>query len=234
MISLIIPTFNEAERLPNSLEKLREFLKNFNKEVEVIISDDGSSDSTVSIAESFITKVPNLKIISFPKNKGKGFAVNQGFKTAKGEIVIFTDADFSTPITEIDKLLEKIDSGFDIAIGSRAIDRSTVKKHQNYFREFMGRAFNVLVQIIAVKGVADTQCGFKAFRKSSCSEIFENQTIWDFGFDVELLYLAQKKGLKICEVPIIWFNNPASRVNPFRDSIKTFFDLIKIRLVHYK
>lgn len=234
MISLVIPTFNEEKRLRASLELLVEFLKNFKFDTEIVIADDGSSDKTIEIAKSFEGRIKNFKIVGLGKNTGKGFAVNQGFFHSKGDIVIFTDADFSTPIKEVSKLVEPLMTGYDIAIGSRALDRSTVKRHQNIFREMMGRAFNILVRTLTVKGISDTQCGFKGFRREVSQTLFEKQTIWDFGFDVELLYLAQKQGLKIIEVPVLWFNDPRSSVNPIRDSVRAFFDLIKIRLVHYK
>ncbi len=232
MISLIIPTFNEAKRLPTSLEKLIDFLKTFPESTEVIIVDDCSSDATFEIASTFKNKIKNLKVLRLEKNLGKGWAVKNGFLAATGDIVIFTDADFSTPIEEINKLLQKINDGFDIAIGSRALNRGLVKKHQNPLREFMGRIFNLLVQLIAIKGISDTQCGFKAFKRSTTADIFEKQVIFDFGFDVELLFLARKKGLKIAEVATLWYNDPSSRVNPIKDSFLTLYDLFKIRLFH--
>lgn len=232
MISLIIPVFNEEKRLGASLEKLIVFLQNFKTEIEILIIDDASTDATLNVANSFKSRLKDLKVLHLAKNLGKGWAVKNGFFAASGDIVVFTDADFSTPIEEITKLLEKINSGFDIAIGSRALDRSLVKKHQNPLRETMGRIFNFFVQFLAIKGIADTQCGFKAFRKETTKELFEKQIIYDFGFDVELLFLARKKGLKIIEVPTFWYNDPSSNVNPIKDSILMFYDLIKIRLVH--
>ncbi len=232
MISLIIPTFNEEKRLPISLDKLSNFLKSYPKEIEVIVVDDCSTDQTLEIAESYKDKIENLKVLHLEKNLGKGWAVKNGFLEARGDIVVFTDADFSTPIEEITKLTEKIDKGFDIAIGSRALNRDLVKKHQNPLRELMGRTFNLFVSLIAIKGISDTQCGFKAFKKETTSSIFEKQVIHDFGFDVELLFLARKKGLKIAEVATIWYNDPSSRVNPIKDSLLSVYDLFKIRLFH--
>ncbi len=232
MISLIIPTFNEEKRLSASLEKLIDFLKTFSESVEVIIVDDCSSDSTFEIASSYKNKIQSLKVLHLEKNLGKGWAVKNGFLAATGDTVVFTDADFSTPIEEINKLLEKINQGYDIAIGSRALNRDLVKKHQNPLREFMGKTFNLLVQLIAIKGISDTQCGFKAFKKATTADIFEKQIIYDFGFDVELLFLARKKGLRIAEVATLWYNDPSSRVNPIKDSLLTLYDLFKIRLFH--
>lgn len=221
MISLIIPTFNEEKRLGNSLEKLADFLNSFEIEVEVLIADDGSSDKTLDIASDFQNKFKNLKIFNL-EHKGKGWAVNQGFKNATGEVVVFTDADFSTPITEIEKLISKINEGFDVVVGSRAIDRSLIKVHQNFFRENIGRAANLLIQLLAVRGIKDTQCGFKAFRKSTTEKVFEKQKVWGFAFDVELLFLARKANLKIAEVGVLWFNDPHSTVRPFFDTLQSF------------
>ena len=234
MISIVIPTFNEADRIIVSLEKLAAFLKKRKEEFEVIVVDDASTDDTSKVAGSFKDKIDNLVVLRLEKSPfaGKGYAVNKGVLAAKGDVVLFTDADSSTPIDEIDKLLEKLDTGADIAIGSRALDRSLVKQHQNILREMMGRTFNILVQIFTVRGIVDTQCGFKAFKMPACRSLFEEEKIFDFGFDVELLFSAQKKGLKIAEVPVLWYNDARSTVNPIVDSTKMFIDLVKIRLYH--
>jgi dolichyl-phosphate beta-glucosyltransferase len=235
MISIIIPAFNEEDRIGRSLEKLAAFLKTRKEDFEVIVVDDASTDNTKKIAEGFIGKIPNFRVLRLEKSPyaGKGLAVHDGILDAKGDVVLFTDADFSTPIEEIDKLLEKINAGADIAIGSRAIERSTVKKHQGILREYMGRTFNIFVQnITGLRGIVDTQCGFKAFKMPDCHSLFEDEKIFDFGFDVELLFLARKKGLKIAEVPTIWYNDPRSTVHPIKDSYRMFLDLIKIRLYH--
>ena len=234
MISIIIPDLNEEKRIAASLEKLASFLKKRREEFEVIVVDDASTDNTRGVANSFASKIPKLKVLRLEKSpyEGKGLAVSRGALAAKGDLVVFTDADFSTPIEEIDKLLRKLKEGFDIAIGSRALDRSLVKTKQNAVREFMGRTFNFLVQRIALPGIVDTQCGFKAFKMRVCRQLFEKEKIFDFGFDVELLYLARKRELKIAEVPVIWNNHPASKVHPIRDSISMFLDLLKTRLYH--
>lgn len=234
MITIIIPAYNEEKRIGKSLEKLATFLEKRTEEFEVIVVDDASTDNTSSAARSFSNRIKNLNVLRLEKSPdaGKGLAVHHGMLAAKGDIALFTDADFSTPIEELDKLLEKLNSGFDIAVGSRALDRSLVKQHQNILRELMGRTFNILVQIFTVRGIVDTQCGFKAFKMPACRSLFEEQKIFDFGFDVEILFSAQKTGLKIAEVPVVWYNDAASTVNPIVDSIKMFLDLIKIRLYH--
>src|SRR4030042_1076107 len=163
MISIVIPTYNEEKRISSSLEKVVSFLKNRVEEFEIIVSDEGSSDKTGEKVEDFKGRIKNLKLIKSERKSWarKGLAVNKGVLAASGDIIVFTDADFSTPIEEIDKLLSKLNAGYDIAIGSRALDRSTVKRHQNIFRETMGRIFNILVRILTVRGIVDTQCGFK-------------------------------------------------------------------------
>ncbi len=234
MISIVIPTYNEQDRLGKSLEKLTGFLDKREEEFEVIVVDDASTDQTSQVASSYSDKFKNFQLLRLEKSPdaGKGLAVHKGMLAAKGEIALFTDADFSTPIEEADKLLGKLNSGFDIAIGSRAVDRSTVKEHQGILRELMGRTFNILVQLFTVRGIVDTQCGFKAFKMSTCRHLFEEQRIFDFGFDVEILFAAQKKGLKITEVPVLWYNDARSSVNPLVDSTKMALDLVKIRLYH--
>lgn len=234
MISIIIPAFNEERRIRSSLEKLSSFLKTREEKYETIVVDDASTDNTKKVAEDFKKKIPNLRIIRLDKSPyaGKGLAVNTGALAARGDIVIFTDADFSTPINQIDKLLNKLKEGYDIAIGSRALDRSLVKTRQNPLRELMGRIFNILVRALVIRGIVDTQCGFKAFKMPPSKSLFEQEKIFDFGFDVEILYLARKNNLKIAEVPVIWFNNPVSKVHPIIDSYRMFADLIKIRLYY--
>ena len=234
MISIIIPTFNEEKRIGATLEKIASFVRSFVEETEIIIVDDASTDKTSKVAKSFRGKIKNLKVLRLEKSPyaGKGYAVNQGVHASSSNLILFTDADRSTPSQEIDKLLSKINEGYDIAIGSRALNRSTVQKRQNMLREYMGRTFNILVQTLTVKGIVDTQCGFKLFKREATFDIFKNQKIFDFGFDVELLYAASKKGLKIAEVPTVWYNNPRSSVHPIVDSLKMLIDLFKIRLYY--
>ncbi len=231
MVSLIIPTYNEEKRLKKSLTALTDFIKGPEKDIEVIIADDGSSDGTIKIAESFRGEIKKLRILELA-HRGKGATINSGFREASGDVVVFTDADFSTPITELPKLLSEIENGYDIVIGSRALDRSTVKEHQPFLRELVGRLSNILIRKFAVSGIYDTQCGFKAFRKNSCKDIFEEQTVAGFAFDIELLFLAQREGLKIKEVPVLWYNNPSSSVHAFTDTFLSFLDLLKVRLRH--
>lgn len=234
MLSIVIPAFNEEKRIGSSLEKLIIFLQDYREDSEVIIVDDGSTDTTVSIAKKYQKSFSNFQIVSSEKNRGKGFAVKLGFEKAKGDIVLFTDADFSTPITESTKLIEKINRGYDIAIGSRALDRSLIRKRQNIVRESFGRLANFLIQFLAIPGIKDTQCGFKAFKKTTTAPIFSEQRVFRYAFDIELLYLAKKQGLSVAEIPVVWSNSPDSKVNPLIDAPGSLVDLVKIRIIHAK
>lgn len=228
-ISIIIPAYNEEERIENSLNSAIEFLTSKNYNFEIIVVDDGSTDKTVSIASQFTDKVV---VLEQPKNMGKGAAVRRGMLEAKGDIRIFTDADFSTPIYEVEKIVERITSGADICIGSRALDPSMIKKHQPFYREFMGKTFNKFVQFILVKGITDTQCGFKGFTGKATDIVFPNAKINGFSFDVEILYLASKADLNIEQVSVEWYNDARSKVNPIKDSIMMLIELFRIKRLH--
>jgi dolichyl-phosphate beta-glucosyltransferase len=228
-LSIIIPAFNEEKRITKSLEKAISYLENHNHDFEVIVVDDGSSDNTIKVLTNYH---PKVTVLPLDKNQGKGAAVRNGMLTAIGEIRLFSDADFSTPIHEITKLLDKIHSGADVCIGSRAIDRTMVKEHQPFYREFMGKTYNKFVQLLVFKGITDTQCGFKAFTKKASELIFPNAKINGFSFDVELLFLAHKFGLKVEQVPVEWYNDKRSTVNPIKDSTMMIIELFKIRRLH--
>jgi glycosyltransferase involved in cell wall biosynthesis len=227
-LSIIIPSYNEESRLPATLERLAVYLQTCGRKAEVLVVDDGSKDRTVQAAESFRAKIPTLRVVSNGVNRGKGFSVRHGMQEARGSVALFTDADLSTPIEEADKLIEALKS-CDVALGSRAADRSLITVHESLFREFAGIIFNRIVRIILWLPFVDTQCGFKAFRRERCGIIFEQQTIERFGFDPELLYLARHHGLHAVEIPVRWGHSPATKVNMLRDSIQMFIDVFKIR-----
>ena len=227
-ISIVIPSYNEELRLPVTLEKIAGYLPSLGGETEILVVDDGSKDRTAEVAESFRRIFPNLRVISNGENRGKGFSVRHGMLEARGRAVLFTDADLSAPIEEAPKLLEALKT-YDVAIGSRALDRSLITVHESRFREFAGIVFNTIVRLVLRLPFVDTQCGFKAFRRERCQIIFKQQRIERFGFDPELLYLARHHGLRTVEIPVRWGHSPATKVNMLRDSIQMFFDIFTIR-----
>jgi dolichyl-phosphate beta-glucosyltransferase len=227
-LSIIIPSYNEETRLPGSLEKIASYIDARQPNTEVIVVDDGSTDQTAGAANEFRGRISNLRVLSNDMNRGKGFSVRRGSLEARGEVILFTDADLSAPIEEADKLLKALNDR-DVAIGSRAMNRKLIETRQSPFREFAGILFNKIVRTILRLPFVDTQCGFKAFRRERCRIIFEQQTIERFGFDPELLYLARHHGLSTVEVPVRWSHSPATKVSMFRDSLQMFADVFIIR-----
>jgi dolichyl-phosphate beta-glucosyltransferase len=227
-LSIIVPSFNEELRLPLSLELIAAYVNASNRSTEVLVVDDGSTDRTADVAASFANRIPNLRVLKNGENRGKGYSVRHGMQEAKGEYILFTDADLSAPIEEADKLLSALQQ-YDVAIGSRAMNRELIVVHESAFREFAGIIFNSIVRIVLWLPFVDTQCGFKAFRRERCRIIFEQQRIERFGFDPELLYLARHHGLKSTEIPVRWSHSPATKINMLRDSIQMFLDVFTIR-----
>jgi glycosyltransferase involved in cell wall biosynthesis len=227
-LSVIIPAYNEELRLPATLERIAAYLSNCGREAEVLVVDDGSKDRTVGVAESFRDRIATLRVVSNGVNRGKGYSVRHGMQEARGRFALFTDADLSAPIEEAGKLIDALESN-DVAIGSRAMDRSLITVHESPFREFAGIVFNKIVRIILWLPFVDTQCGFKAFRRERCGIIFEQQRIERFGFDPELLYLARHHGLRAVEIPVRWGHSPATKVSMLHDSLQMFIDVFTIR-----
>jgi dolichyl-phosphate beta-glucosyltransferase len=229
-LSIIIPAFNEELRLPKTLEKVADYLSARPLSAEVLIVDDGSVDRTRAVVEEHQSRMPGLRLLSNQRNRGKGFSVRHGMLEARGNIALFTDADLSTPIDEADKLLLALqDQSYDVAIGSRAADRSLIQIHQPAIREQAGILFNHLVRWIMGINLSDTQCGFKAFHRARTRIIFEQQKIEDFGFDPEILFLAQRHGLRIAEIPVRWSHDPATKVRVLSDGLGMFAELLVIR-----
>jgi glycosyltransferase involved in cell wall biosynthesis len=227
-LSVIVPSFNEELRLPSSLERIAAYINASKRSTEVLVVDDGSTDRTAEVAASFRDRIVNLRVLKNGENRGKGYSVRHGMTEAKGQYVLFTDADLSAPIEEADKLLSALQQ-YDVAIGSRAMNRQLIEVHESPFREFAGIIFNRIVRIVLWLPFVDTQCGFKAFRRERCRVIFEQQRIERFGFDPELLYLARHHGLKSIEIPVRWSHSPATKINMMRDSILMFVDVFAIR-----
>lgn len=229
--SIIIPAFNESLRIIPTLEKTSKYFSARNSSFEIIVVNDGSTDATQSVVKEFIRKQPEVSIISFDKNTGKGAAVRTGMLEAKGTYLLFQDADGATPIEEFDKLFNAISTA-DIAIGSRALYSDDTKVITNLHRKLLGRIFNFLANICAAPGILDTQCGFKLFKAESAKKIFPLQRLNGFSFDVEVLYIAGQLGYKVNEVAINWINVPGTKVNVFKDGLKMFADIILIKFLH--
>lgn len=230
-LSIIIPAYNEELLISDTLAQVTGFLEAKPFAYEVIVVDDGSKDRTVEFAKQWGAggKGFPVRVLENVRNRGKGFSVRKGFQSAGSEYACFSDADLSTPIEDYDKLSKWNDEGFDVAIGSRALKDSEVDLHQPWWREIMGKTFNKFVQVMAIRGIKDTQCGFKCFSRNAYTEVFKRQTIDGFGFDVEALYIAKKHGFKIKEVPVKWVNRFESRVNPILHPIQMLGELVLIR-----
>lgn len=230
-LSLIIPAYNEAERIGDTLEKAAAYFAKQPYVAEIVVVDDGSTDATSQLVEEYAKECPvTLLLETLPENRGKGYAVRTGIlQRATGSYRFFYDADASTPIEELDKCMPLFDAGADIIIGSRALPDSVIQVRQAWYREHMGRCFNMLEKMLGLTVFKDTQCGFKGFTAAAAECCFSRQTIERFSFDAELLYIAQKHGLKTMELPVKWLNSPKSRVNPLTDATRMFFDLLVIR-----
>ena len=228
-LSVIIPAFNEEKRLPKTLNEINDYLKGQNFTFEILVVSDGSKDRTCEIVENLKKEIPNLSLICEKKNRGKGYAVKLGMLKAKGEFRIFTDADNSTPISEIEKFWPEFEKGADIVIGSRDLPGAILDPPQPLFRRFVGEVFKYLRKIIVgLWEIQDSQCGFKCFKKEPAQKIFSLSKIERFAFDPEILWIAKKLGYKIKEVPVYWKNDPRSKVK-LKWAIKMFFELLKIR-----
>lgn len=228
-ISVVVPAFNEEERLKTTLPHLWRSLRRRFANFEILVVDDGSTDGTVAVASGFTAAYPEIRIIRYETNRGKGHAVRTGVLAAAGKVVLFSDADLSTPVREVAKLLRAIEEGNDVAIGSRARSESRIIAYQPAYRVLMGKTFNKIVRLLAVRGINDTQCGFKCFKREAAREIFSLCRIDGFSFDVEALWVARMQGLRIKEVGVLWRNDPRSKVHPVKHSLQMLRDLMLIR-----
>lgn len=228
LISIVIPAYNEEKRLPDTLKKLLKFVSSKKINAEIIVVDDGSQDKTASVVLAL--KSSKIKLIKNTKNMGKGFSVQNGVKNAKGDIILFTDADMSTPIKHLSEFIQYHKAGYEIVIASRDLVESQVIIPQNPFREISGKIFNLMVRLVTGLPIHDTQCGFKSFTKKAAKLIFPKQTIAGFGFDVEILFIAHNHKLSIKEAAVEWYNATGTKVSFFKDSLRMFAELFKIRL----
>ena len=229
-LSVVIPAYDERRRLPATLEEILDYLGHRRCGFEIILVDDGSRDGTAELAGELLRPLGDRgRVLRHETNLGKGASVRRGMLAARGERILFSDADLSTPIAEVEKLEAALRGGAQIAIGSRAIDRALVERRQRRVREASGRVFNWLVRSFAVRGIRDTQCGFKLFTRHALQPIFSRQRLNGFGFDLELLAIAQRLGIPIAEVPVRWLNNPDSRVGVLRGAA-AFVDPLRVGL----
>jgi glycosyltransferase involved in cell wall biosynthesis len=227
--SIIIPAYNEGARLGATLDHVLSYVAKEGWDAEIIVVNDGSRDQTPDLVRERTRQHPNLRLLENPGNRGKGYSVRNGMLDANGEVLLFSDADLSSPVEEAVKLFAAIESGADIAIGSRWLQSELQGHRQSLLRQIYGRIFNLLLRIFLGLGFKDTQCGFKAFTRSAVRDIFPLQRIERWGFDPELLFLARKSGLNVKEVAVVWSHAEGTRISPLRDGMRMFLEVLQIR-----
>ncbi len=228
--SFIIPAYNESERLATSLPKVFAYIRERQMQAEVIVVNDGSTDDTDAVTRSFSSQYPGLRLLGNPGNRGKGYSVRNGMLHANGDVLLFTDADLSSPIYEATKLFAALEQGSEVAIGSRWLKAALQTERQPWYRQLYGRLFNLGLRIVLGLKYRDTQCGFKAFTRAAAQTIFSRQRIERWGFDPELLFLADKFKLRTVEVPVEWAHDHRSKINPLRDGMKMGVEMLDIRV----
>jgi glycosyltransferase involved in cell wall biosynthesis len=227
--SIIVPAYNERARIGHTLERILEHVQQQKWSAEVVVVDDGSRDDTPQIVSRFAAEHPQVRLLQNPGNQGKGYAVRNGMLNAKGRILLFTDADLSSPISEAAKLFTALEKGADVAIGSRWLDPSLQFQRQSLKRQVMSRAFNLFLRAVLAVPYRDTQCGFKAFTRRAAEAIFPLQRITRWGFDAEIIYLAHRMRLQVVEVPVAWGHDERSTIHPWRDGFHMGKDTLKVR-----
>jgi glycosyltransferase involved in cell wall biosynthesis len=227
-LSIVIPAYDEALRLPRAVRDLRSFLDGYRLSTEVIVVQNGSRDATLQVAESAATEDPRFRVLDLGQQRGKGLAVRAGILQARGRLVLFCDADFSMPVDQIDRIVNALENGADVAIASREV-RGSQRIGEPPHRHLMGRVFNFVVRALAVPQIEDTQCGFKGFQQAAAKDLFGRQRIDGWAFDVEILMLARRRGYRIAEVPITWVHDAASRVSPTKDTVRMVREILMIR-----
>jgi len=227
--SIVIPAYNESERLTVSLPKVLDYIERQGLQAEIIVVNDGSSDDTAGVVGRFALLHPEIRLLENPGNRGKGYSVRNGMLHATGDIMLFTDADLSSPIYEADKLFEAIEHGADVAIGSRWLRAELQTERQPWHRQLYGRLFNLALRITLGLNYRDTQCGFKAFTRTAAHTVFTRQRVERWGFDPELLFLANKFKLRTVEVPVEWAHDHRSKISPVRDGIRMGLEMLSVR-----
>jgi len=227
--SIVIPAYNEEARLGDTLEKVLSYVHAQAWSAEIVVVNDGSLDKTAEIIRAFGAKDPIVRLVENPGNCGKGYSVRNGILNTRGEVIIFSDADLSSPIEESSKLLNALDENTDIAIGSRWIRAETQTQRQPVHRQIFGRIFNLLLRLTLGLHFKDTQCGFKAFKRPAALAIFQLQKIERWGFDPEILFLARKLGFKVKEIPVVWGHSGGTRINPLVDGFRMFTEMLRVR-----
>lgn len=226
---MIVPAYNEENRLPGTLDRMLEYFSGVSYSWSILIVDDGSKDRTAEKVREYSAHEPRIQLTGYPTNRGKGHAVRYGMLRAEGELLLLSDADLATPIEEVEKLLPALDRQADVAIGSRPLKESRLEVRQPLYRELGGRALNKLIQMFGLKGIQDTQCGFKLFRREAAREIFSRCHLDNFSYDFEALLVARDLGLPIAEIGVRWRHIEGSRLRPFRDGLNAIRDLLKLR-----
>ncbi len=227
--SIVIPAFNESGRIPATLESILACIRSRGWQAEVIVVNDGSTDSTAQVVREIARRAPEVRLVENPGNHGKGYSVRNGMMQAQGEVVMFTDSDLSAPIEEAELLFDAIRKGADIAIGSRWLERGRQTHRQPLYRQIFGRCFNGVTRMVMRLPFADTQCGFKAFTRSAAQTVFQLQTIERWGFDPEILFIALKRGFHVVEVPVSWAHDERTRMSYLKDGMKMLEELLIIR-----
>jgi dolichyl-phosphate beta-glucosyltransferase len=227
--SIIVPAYNEGARVGATLEQILDHLHAQEWSAEVVVVDDGSRDNTLEVLNRFAQEHPQVRVLKNPGNQGKGYAVRNGMINARGDILLFTDADMSSPIAEAGKLFAALEQGADVAIGSRWLDPSLQFQRQSLQRQALSRLYNLFLRIVLRFPYRDTQCGFKAFTRRAAEMIFPRQRVTRWGFDPEILFLAHRMELKVAEVPVRWGHDPGSKIHPVRDGFRMALDTLRIR-----
>jgi dolichyl-phosphate beta-glucosyltransferase len=234
-LSVVVPAYNEEARLGNTLKRMLTYFDAQSYSYEILVVSDGSTDGTAEVVNHIAECRSQVRLLTYTPNRGKGYAVRYGMLRARGERILFSDADLATPIEEIEKLSAKLDAGFPIAIGSRDVRGSELIRRESWIRELGGKTFNKLVRLLTVPGIHDTQCGFKLFTQGAAQEIFSRCVVDDFAFDVEALYLAMRVyGWRVAEVPVRWAHQEGSKVRFLRDGLRMVRAVIRIRLTPYR